>query len=151
MAGTNLMYVNDKYGTVGVTWLHGLSVNETFAEFLGYGQRDGQDTYSLRYEGSAGIDNLNLSGEWVHQDNGRNGTDDAWYVEAGWTFSKTPWKPGVGARYSSFSDGYDTLFYGFSTGYGTWFQGEVAGNYAGPFNTDANICTAISPCNPRHP
>ena len=31
------------------------------------------------------------------------------------------------------------MFYGFSRGYGTWFQGEVAGNYAGPFNTNSRI------------
>ncbi|HSC84671.1 MAG TPA: hypothetical protein VLC30_13735, partial [Pseudomonas sp.] len=42
-------------------------------------------------------------------------------------------------RYSRFSENYDTLFYGFSRGYGTWFQGEVAGNYAGPFNSNARI------------
>ena len=40
---------------------------------------------------------------------------------------------------SDFSEGFDPLFYGFSTGYGTWFQGEVAGNYAGPFNSNATI------------
>lgn len=52
---------------------------------------------------------------------------------------KESWQPGVGVRYSSFSDHFDPLFYGFSSGYGTWFQGEVAGNYAGPFNSNANV------------
>jgi hypothetical protein len=31
------------------------------------------------------------------------------------------------------------MFYGFSRGFGTWFQGEVAGNYSGPFNTNSRI------------
>src|SRR5690606_3477769 len=31
------------------------------------------------------------------------------------------------------------LFYGLSRGYGTWFQGEVAGNYAGPFNSNSQV------------
>jgi hypothetical protein len=42
-------------------------------------------------------------------------------------------------RYSRFSEGYDPLFYGFSRGFGTWFQGEVAGNYAGPFNSNSGV------------
>ncbi|MDW9405338.1 hypothetical protein GE454_19985, partial [Pseudomonas soli] len=35
--------------------------------------------------------------------------------------------------------GWDLLFTGLSSGYGTWIQGEVAGNYAGPFNTNSGI------------
>ena len=31
------------------------------------------------------------------------------------------------------------MFYGNTVGFGTWFQGEVAGNYAGPFNKNADI------------
>ncbi len=59
-----------------------------------------------------------------------------------------PWLPTLVYRYSSFSgdnpntaenEAFDPLFYGFSRGYGTWFQGEVAGNFTGPFNTNADI------------
>ncbi|MCZ3030374.1 hypothetical protein NYY88_18895, partial [Acinetobacter baumannii] len=56
--------------------------------------------------------------------------------------------PYVSYRYSRFSEGFDPLFYGFSRGYGTWFQGEVAGNYAGPFNNNSriqNVTFKVSP------
>lgn len=58
------------------------------------------------------------------------------------------WTPYVSYRYSRFSEGFDPLFYGFSRGYGTWFQGEVAGNYAGPFNNNSriqNVTFKVSP------
>ena len=96
-------------------------------------------TYSLRATGNAGVKDLFLSGEYAKQDKPHTATEDAWYLEAGWTFSDAAWTPYVSYRYSRFSEGYDTLFYGFSRGFGTWFQGEVAGNYAGPFNTNSRI------------
>ena len=139
LAGVNAEYERSHYGTLGLTYLKGLSVNNRLAEFLGYTNRDGQDTFSIRANGSAGVEHLLLAGEYVHQDNGSAGNEKAWYLEAGWTFAATPWKPDIGARYSSFSSGFDPLFYGLSSGYGTWYQGEVAGNYAGPFNTNAEI------------
>ena len=40
------------------------------------------------------------------------------------------------------------MFNGQSRGYGTWFQGEVAGNYAGPFNSNSriqNVTLKVSP------
>jgi hypothetical protein len=139
LAGVNAEYEKSHYGTLGLTYLKGLSVNNRLAEFLGYTNRDGQDTFSIRAEGSAGVEHLLLAGEYVHQDNGSAGNEKAWYLGAGWTFAGTPWKPDIGARYSSFSSEFDPLFYGLSSGYGTWYQGEVAGNYAGPFNTNAEI------------
>jgi hypothetical protein len=56
-----------------------------------------------------------------------------------WTFSGLPWSPTATYRYSRFSEHFDPLFYGLSRGYGTWFQGEVAANYAGPFNSSQSI------------
>ena len=137
--GTNLMWVTDAYGTVGLVWLHGRSVDDELAEYLGLTERDGQDTFSLRYSGSAGVENLVVEAEYATQDNGDAGDDRAWYLKTGWKFADTAWKTEAGVRYSSFSNGYDPLFDGFSTGYGTWFQGEVAGNYAGPFNSNADV------------
>ncbi|MNF71009.1 hypothetical protein D3C84_529450 [compost metagenome] len=49
------------------------------------------------------------------------------------------WSPSVTARYTRYSQNWDPLFTGYSTGYGTWFQGEVAANYAGPFNSNTEI------------
>lgn len=135
MAGINLEYVFDK-GTFALMHLKGLDVNEDW----GFTNRDGQKTTSLRYQGNAGVENLFLSAEYVDQSQGDSSPDaNAWYAEAGWTFSNRPWSPSVNYRYTSYDEGYDPLFFGFSRGYGTWFQGEVAANYAGPFGTDSDI------------
>jgi hypothetical protein len=140
MAGINVEYISD-VGTVGAMLLKGLDVNDTQAGVLGHTHRDGQDTFSLRYQGNAGVENLFLSAEFVTQDQGNNTKKDgdAWYVEAGWTFADVAWSPSVNYRYSTFDEGFDPLFFGFNRGYGTWFQGEVAANYAGPFNSDADV------------
>ncbi|MBP0048281.1 hypothetical protein H9C73_06000 [Marinobacterium sp. AK62] len=136
LAGINAEYVIPE-GTFGLAYIEGLGVNEDY----GYTNRDGQQTLSLRYQGNAGVENLFLSGEIVTQDQGDNTAEDAdaWYVEAGWTFADMPWSPSVNYRYASFDEGFDPLFFGFNRGYGTWFQGEVAANYAGPFNSDADV------------
>lgn len=140
LAGLNTEYVTPQ-GTFGLAYIEGLDVDDTFAPILGYGSRDGQQTTSLRYQGNAGVENLFLSAEFVNQEAGEGSDDNAraWYAEAGWTFSETRWSPSVNYRYSSFDEGFDPLFFGFNRGYGTWFQGEVAANYAGPFNSDASV------------
>ncbi len=136
LAGINVEYQTE-VGTLGGMYLKGLEVNENF----GQTHRDGQDTFSLRFQGNAGIDNLFLSSEFVTQNQGDKTRKDgnAWYVEAGWTFADVAWSPSVSYRYSTFEEGFDPLFFGFNRGYGTWFQGEVAANYAGPFNSDADV------------
>jgi hypothetical protein len=136
LAGINAEYVMPE-GTLGLAYIEGLDVNEDY----GYSHRDGQQTLSLRYQGNAGVENLFLSGEFVTQDQGDDtvADADAWYVEAGWTFANLPWSPSVNYRYASFDEGFDPLFFGFNRGYGTWFQGEVAANYAGPFNSAADV------------
>ncbi|MEP5763554.1 MAG: hypothetical protein ABJ308_03140 [Halieaceae bacterium] len=138
LAGADLVARSDGLGSVGLSYIRGLSVDQAWAEFLGYAARDGQDTYSLRYDGSDLHEALTLRGEYVYQDDSE-GSEDAWFGEIAWEFQSVDWKPRAGVRISDFSDGFDPLFYGFSTGYGTWFQGEVAGNYAGPFNSNATI------------
>ena len=125
-------------GTVGLTYIKTTDIDEQYASPLQL-ERDGMKTYSLRATGNAGIKDLFLSGEYAEQDKPHASNEDAWYLEAGWTFSAAPWTPYVSYRYSRFSENYDTLFYGMSRGYGTWFQGEVAGNYAGPFNNNSRI------------
>ena len=136
LAGINAEYVTPE-GTFGVAFIKGLGVNEDY----GYTNRDGQETLSLRYQGNAGVENLFLSGEFVTQDQGDNSAPDAdaWYMEAGWTFADVAWSPSVNYRYASFDEGFDPLFFGFNRGYGTWFQGEVAANYAGPFNSGTDV------------
>jgi len=104
--------------------------------------------YSLRGSGNAGVENLFLSFELARQYRDevaggvRTGRDDnasAWYTEAGWTFSDIHWSPSLTYRYTRYGASWDGLFTGFNRGFGTWFQGEVANNYAGPFNGNAGI------------
>ncbi len=124
-------------GTLGLTYIRGLDVNERFATPAQL-ERDGMDTISLRGVGSLGVENLNLSAEYATQDRS-SGRENAWYLEGSWTFADLPWSPTATYRYSRFSEAFDPLFYGMSRGYGTWFQGEVAGNYAGPFNSNTRV------------
>lgn len=126
-----------KAGTLGLTYIHGLGVTDQWASEFQQ-QRDGMDVYSLRGEGDAGIENASFGFEYAWEDKDA-GVENAWYAEAGYTFAGTPWQPKVTYRYSRYSEDWDSLFNGFSTGYGTWFQGEVASNYAGPFNSNTGI------------
>ena len=124
-------------GTLGLTWVHGMNVTDQWASDF-QKQREGLDTYSLRGEGSAGIDNASFAFEYAWQDKDA-GPEKAWYAEAGYTFADVGWSPKVTYRYTRYSQKWDPLFTGLSTGYGTWFQGEVASNYAGPFNSNTGI------------
>ncbi|MGC7841063.1 hypothetical protein ACPZMI_21685 [Pseudomonas wayambapalatensis] len=137
MAVANLEHVGDA-GTLGLSWIHGLDVDRRYAQIMGLEHRDGMDTVSLRGRGNLGVQDLEVAGEYVTQDQ-RGTRENAWYLEGSWTFSQLPWTPTASYRYSRFSKDFDPLFYGLSRGYGTWFQGEVAANYAGPFNTNTQV------------
>lgn len=136
LAVVNAEYISDS-GTLGTTYIKGLDVNPDYSTPAQL-ERDGMETVSMRGKSSFGIDDLNLAFEYATQDK-KSGRENAWYLEGSWTFSETPWKPAATYRYSRFSEEFDPLFYGLSRGYGTWFQGEVAGNYAGPFNTNTRV------------
>lgn len=137
LAIANLEQVGEA-GTLGISWIRGLDVDRRYASILGLQERDGMDTVSLRGRGSLGVKDLEVAAEYVTQDK-RSGRENAWYLEGAWTFSEVPWSPTATYRYSRFSNAFDPLFYGASRGYGTWFQGEVAANYAGPFNSNSQV------------
>jgi len=124
-------------GTLGLTAIKVTDTDQALADIL-YPERKGMKLYSVRGQGNAGVSDLFLAGEhaWERK---ASGNEDAWYLEAGWTFSQLPGKPVVNYRYSRFSEGYDPLFYGNGRALGTWFQGEVASNYAGPFNSNTRV------------
>ncbi|HGY9626118.1 TPA: hypothetical protein ACOJM5_002490 [Pseudomonas putida] len=137
LAVGNLEHVGEA-GTVGLSWIRGLDVDQRYARIMGLEHRDGMDTYSLRGRGSLGVKDLEVAAEYVTQDR-TGGREEAGYVEGNWTFSALPWSPTATYRYSRFSEDFDPLFFGMSSGYGTWFQGEVAANYAGPFNSNTQV------------
>ncbi|SNY97797.1 hypothetical protein [Halomonas sp. hl-4] len=137
LAATTIDYASDA-GNVGLTWVHGLDVNREWADgFLQ--QRDGMNVYSVRGESDAGIENANFALEhaWQSKD---SGTENAWYVEAGYTFKEAPWDPSLTYRYTRYSEEWDSLFSGLnSADLGTWLQGEVAANYAGPYARNNDV------------
>ncbi|WP_435100727.1 alginate export family protein [Arhodomonas sp. AD133] len=154
IAGVNVEYGNDRLGTLAATYLRVVDVDD---EVLGglQAHREDLNTLSVRGNGSLGLDDTTFAFEATMQrgDPGIAGGDadvraHAWYVEGGYQFADAPLAPKITYRFSRFSgddpdttdiEAYDPLFYGFSRGYGTWFQGEVAGNYTGPFNTNADV------------
>jgi hypothetical protein len=133
-------------GTLGLTYVHGLNVDDRYAsDFLK--QREGMEIYSLRGAGNAGIENAHFFFEYAWQDKDA-GSETAWYGEAGYTFASLPWQPNLSYRYSRYSEGWDAMFNGLNRGYGTWFQGEVAANYAGPFNSNNDVHMLALKVNP---
>ncbi len=133
-------------GTLGATWLHGLGVDKQLASDF-QRRRDGMNVLSLRGEGDAGIPNASFAFEYATQDS-QGDQEQAWYAEAGYRLADAPWSPALTARYTRYSGAWDALFTGQSTGYGTWFQGEVAGNYAGPFNSNVGVTHFSLKANP---
>ncbi|MGJ7530617.1 hypothetical protein [Variovorax sp. GB1P17] len=121
-------------GTLGLTYIRGLDVDPRYASDA-QRLRKGMDVYSLRGEGSAGLPNTSLAFEVARQDT-RQGSATAWYGQAGYTFADWPWSPTLTYRYARYGQTWDSLFTG---GFRGWLQGEVAGNYAGPFNTNAGV------------
>jgi len=146
MYAANVEYTVD-IGTLGFAWIHGKDVDSRFADDFQM-QRKGMNVYSLRGSGNAGVDNLFLSFELARQyrdqiasgiRTGLNDNATAGYAEIGWTFSDKILSPTLTYRYSHYSETWDSLFSGLNRGFGTWFQGEVAANYAGPFNNNTHI------------
>lgn len=133
----NLEHVSNG-GTLGASFIKGQDVNKNYADDLQLA-RKGMKTYSLRGNNNFGIKNLDLSVEYVRQNKKRSENAKGWYTQASWTFFDRFLQPTLTYRYSRFSKHFDPLFYGLSSGFGTWFQGEVAGNYAGPFNNNNSV------------
>lgn len=160
LAGLNVEHVDEQRGTLGASYLKILDVDRGAGLGL-WDQRDGMNVYSVRGQGSLGVENLFLSFEYVAQRGGRTAVKNhanAWYVEGGWTFAQLPWQPNLNYRHARFSadkpgtarnEAFDPLFFGMTRGFGTWFQGEVASNYAGPANSGNRVDRLELTLNPR--
>lgn len=167
IVGGNLDYVDPKWGTVGVTYIRGVQLDQPQGIFPppNTQARDGINVYNIHANSSLGIKDFNLAGTFVLERNddltantigqvnlGPSFTMDAWawYISPSYTFSNATWTPSVYYRFASFSgddpntpgklEGYDPLYYG-ATGYNTWFIGEIAANYSGPFSSNVDIHT----------
>lgn len=125
-------YQQDKLG-VGLSYLDVLTVKDPDLQT----QRKNLKNYALRMDYLLNPA-LHLKAEYVLQDQTHR-TENAGYVMLQQQFAQLKYQPTLSYRFSRFSTHYDTMFYGNPGELGTWFQGEVAGNYAGPFNKNANI------------
>lgn len=122
--------------SLALTWVRGLGVDQHWAsEFQA--ERDGMEIYSVRGSKSLGR-NLVVSGNYAYQDR-QVSRESAWYAQLDYTFSDVAWTPVATYRLARYSDQWDAFFTGYATGYGTWFQGENAGSYAGPFNSNTRV------------
>jgi len=122
-------------GTVGLTYVHVLDVDKQYAISPSRLERKGMKVYSIRAEGSAGIDDADFAVEYAYQKK-RSRTDNAWYAEAAYTFSEMAWKPSLSFRHTRYSKEFDSLFQG---GFRGRYQGEVASNYAFSYNFNTRV------------
>ena len=97
LAAGTLDYTTDA-GTLGLTWVHGLDVTDQWASDF-QKERENMDVYSVRGEGSAGIENASFAFEYAWQDKDA-GPEKAWYAEAGYTFADVAWAPKLTYRYT---------------------------------------------------
>lgn len=72
-------------GTLGLTWVHSIDVTDQWASDF-QKQREGLNTYSLRGEGSAGIENASFAFEYTGQEKDA-GPEKAWYVKADYHYA----------------------------------------------------------------
>lgn len=147
-SGVTLDYSEPEKANLGFTYLHNNSVDQAYASRIStiMQDREGMDVYSLRGGSDLGIKAAQFSFEYALQNKKHSSNQTAWTVKAGYRFDR-PWQPTVHYRYSRFSESWDNLFIG-AMEYGKWFPGEVAYNYAGPFNANtqiSNIGLSIQP------
>lgn len=140
LAGGNVDYKNDKFGTFGGTYFQIFNSNDS-GTFI----RNGMDVIDGRafdvpvpY-----LPNLKLRGEFAHEwgnDHGITIDANGWYGAATYSLADIlPWSPSLTYRYSFFSgdndptdrtsNAFDPLFYYGPGTWGTWFQGEIVGEY----------------------
>lgn len=154
IAGVNVDYVDEKRGTIGVTYIRGLDVNDPVHILAPLtAASEGMDLFSIHGSSSFGVKDFELKFNYVNEQNDspHHGAAEldawAWYINASYKFSNATWAPKFSYRFASFSgddpstpenEGYDPLSYGYMS-YNSWFIGEIGGNYSGPFNSNADI------------
>jgi hypothetical protein len=122
-------------GTIGLTFLRGLGVDDRYAIVPSRLERKGMNVYSIRADGNAGIENADFAIEFARQRN-LAGVQTAGYAEAAYTFADASWRPQLSYRYTRYSKDWDFWFQG---GFRMRYQGEIASNYAFSYNFNSQI------------
>jgi hypothetical protein len=153
LLGANIEYGTEDFGKLAFMYIRGLEADNAAILPPGTLARDGVNILSFSGDLKLGVKDLSLAFNYVDEFNNSQPTGVAeldawaWYVMPSYTFSQSTWTPNVYYRFASFSgddpdtatnEAFDPLFYGFQ-GYNTWFIGEIAANYSGPFNANADV------------
>ncbi|SDI48893.1 hypothetical protein [Pseudomonas panipatensis] len=144
--GVNSDYAVDEDNSLGLAYFTVNNVDSHVADGL-FALRSGLDVYNLRGKSDLGVPSLSIEAGYAAE---RSSQVDAyaWYAGASYQFKSAPLAPQLGYRYSRFSgdapasdksEAFDPLFYGSTIGEPTWVQGEIAGTFAGPFNSNAKV------------
>ncbi|WP_372437889.1 hypothetical protein ACCM60_07080 [Pseudomonas chlororaphis subsp. aureofaciens] len=144
--GVNTEYAFDAENVFGLSYFRVNNVDARRAEGM-FALRKDLDVYNLRGRSNLGVDSLSLEAGYVAE---RSGMVDAyaWYGGVSYRLADALLEPVFGYRYSRFSgdksstrkaEGFDPLFYGSLIGNPAWVQGEIAGTFAGPFNTNTKV------------
>jgi hypothetical protein len=133
--GINIDYTVKGAGKIGAAYMNFFDADDRLAA------RNGLKLVDVRFDARniPYLDNVSLSGEYVHQFGTNRGTRidaDGWHLTARYDFKSLPWAPFVRYRFAKFTgddpstpefEQYDPLFYGYSE-YGDWYQGEIVSN-----------------------
>ncbi|WP_249674795.1 alginate export family protein [Pseudomonas abieticivorans] len=141
--GVNAEYTVSPGNSVGAAYIKVDNVDLKRAGGF-FALRKDLNVYNLRGKTNLGIEALSVEGGYASEQS--NDVDaNAWYFGAGYQWNAVPLTPSVSYRYSRFSgddpdsrksETFDPLFYGPSTTDMAWVQGEIAGTFAGPFNSN---------------
>lgn len=164
IAGVNVDYVDSQWGKIGVTYIRGLDVKDPIHIIAPLtAASEGMNVFSIHGSSSLGVKDFEVAFNYVDErnDSPPAGVAEldawAWYVDASYKFSNTIWKPKLSYRYTALSgddpntpenEEFDPISYGYVT-WNSWFIGEIAGNYSGPFQSNANIHTVMLKTEPN--
>ncbi|HGW4869709.1 TPA: hypothetical protein ACNIGS_001532 [Pseudomonas aeruginosa] len=144
--GVNTEYAPDAGNLIGAAYFKVDKVDTQRAGGL-FALREDLDVYNLRGKTNLGIEALSLEAGYA-KERSSDVDADAWYAGIYYQFAEAALTPSLGYRYSRFSgddpesrksEAFDPLFYGAALGDPAWVQGEIAGTFAGPFNTNARV------------
>ncbi|MFK1432513.1 hypothetical protein ACIU0H_02495 [Pseudomonas aeruginosa] len=146
LSGLNVEFGAAPDNSLGLTYFTVDNVDTHRAEGL-FQMRKALQVRHARAQSNLGIPGLALEVGYADERSSRVDSR-AWYSGISYGLNDYPLQPVFGYRYSWFSgdnpgthksEAFDPLFYGSLVGDPGWVQGEIAGAFAGPFNSNAKV------------